>query len=800
MEGAPRRGRAAAFVLASFLVEGNGGALVRASRRPDLLSPIQPDAEPADATAIVTAYLLHSSPLSSRYVNELLQKRHLLAALADFARQTSPWIASQGWSDARLWSELITANNASAPLPPPWTSVDACTHEPKCTVTYRCQGWYGVGLYEVLYDDVGLVSAIRSHAHTTGMFFDHARGTEFFPAPPTASNASLTPWPSMMRWSVDTAPPPSGSEACKSSEEAVEQIDGDGTCRGCGRQWVELRGPSFIFTFIETYSRAGSTASAHIVDGGSLYAERQEDDTTQIAALDHCAHNLTNAADAADAAGAVADAGHGQVQSASASATIPHRVSAADTPAHSQTPRMQQLMAAAQPPALVRIGPNCHPEHETYRALWTPSGMARTATLPSHALTDGLSAASAVRATDGHVSVSVDDQEDGTAESSPVSLAIPGTLLVYSLWFAALVLPGVVQRWWHTYKQASDALPPAVKDPEAGQPADTPAEREAVLDNAKFVLLLLVVQSHMLDGSTGDENGPRSIYQASVAQPASGLKGPHAAAWTQVDLVYEIFRFSAMQGFALVSGAVAQGELTTGRATRLFLSVLAPLILFCGATGERLLVPGGYRWYLHALVIWRLGSQMLRGFSPPVVVLLSLLVSLLAPYGFPALEQARTSAWSEASMYRAADFALPQALSFFAFYGIGFALGVRRVSRLVGGAGLLWVRCVALGLLVLLVCLFHVQGFVDFVYTHLADMYEMEGGQRESQRAAYPHAWRWVPRLTSMAFSFVVLFATLGWIPSTPTWYTRSGANSLYAVCAHLRNQPAACSCGHPQR
>jgi len=224
--------------------------------------------------------LLSQSPLSSRYGNLLIDSPVLLGAALQWAREVSLWPPMRDFSDTQLWELLIRANNESNPTTPPWGAVDKCTLRPKCCAVYLCDMWTEVGLYEKLYDDAGMVSAIVSLAHDNGMFFNHHRGVEWFGG-----------WaPTPLHWA--------SYESCSSRNQtchyAEEQPHATTACASCGRVWVELRGPGFMLTLIETYSI--SSAGVIVTDGGSFYGERYVLDPTQLRRLNRCALNSSVAA------------------------------------------------------------------------------------------------------------------------------------------------------------------------------------------------------------------------------------------------------------------------------------------------------------------------------------------------------------------------------------------------------------------------------------------------------------------------------------------------------------------------
>ena len=88
------------------------------------------------------------------------------------------------------------------------------------------------------------------------MYYNHAGGVEWFGGWPANS----------VRWAAYTDCH-SGNQSCNYMEE---QPHSGTDCVSCGRVWVEMRGPGFMFTFIETYSISSGAVKQ---DGGSFYGE-----------------------------------------------------------------------------------------------------------------------------------------------------------------------------------------------------------------------------------------------------------------------------------------------------------------------------------------------------------------------------------------------------------------------------------------------------------------------------------------------------------------------------------------------
>ncbi len=188
--------------------------------------------------------------------------------------------------------------------------------------------------------------------------------------------------------------------------------------------------------------------------------------------------------------------------------------------------------------------------------------------------------------------------------------------------------------------------------------SDTPrrvhADRYAVLDNARFVLIALVVVGHLLE-------------QLADAGPVA------AAAYRWIYLFH-------MPAFALVSGAVSKPRLTRHRMFALLTGLLLPYVLFqtlypawdawlfhTGDWSQGYLTPYWLLWYLLSLVCWRLLLPVFTRirFALPVALVIALAAGAVPWIGY--------------------RFSLSRTLVFFPLFLLGHQLGGRRLQKL--GAG-----------------------------------------------------------------------------------------------------------------
>ena len=147
------------------------------------------------------------------------------------------------------------------------------------------------------------------------------------------------------------------------------------------------------------------------------------------------------------------------------------------------------------------------------------------------------------------------------------------------------------------------------------------------------------------------------------------------------------------------------------------------------------------------------------------------LVSCFAPYAIDA-----SSPIDLFGADQSVNFALGLALSYFWAFAFGFALGVQPLNRATDSP-LRRAAC-ALGLCFALLFL-EVASVSRFLDEHVADWFQL-GHQSERLLAAYGVAYEWVPRLTAVVVSSLLVILTLGWLPRTEEWFTLAGSRSMY--------------------
>ncbi len=181
-------------------------------------------------------------------------------------------------------------------------------------------------------------------------------------------------------------------------------------------------------------------------------------------------------------------------------------------------------------------------------------------------------------------------------------------------------------------------------------------ERYLALDNARFVLIALVVVGHLLEQLI--DTGP----------------------WA--DALYRWIYLFHMPGFILISGALSKRTLTRRRLVGLATGLLLPYVIFqtLYPAWDALLFQGndwsqGYLtpywllWYLPSLVCWRLLLPLFATrWALPVAVAIALAAGLAPWIGYP--------------------FSLSRTLVFFPLFLLGHRIGAPRLQRLGASRGM----------------------------------------------------------------------------------------------------------------
>ncbi|OOC52667.1 MULTISPECIES: acyltransferase family protein [Nocardiopsis] len=295
---------------------------------------------------------------------------------------------------------------------------------------------------------------------------------------------------------------------------------------------------------------------------------------------------------------------------------------------------------------------------------------------------------------------------------------------------------------------------PADRSPEPGQGATVPTTdkktgtasrppgRDARLDNAKFVLIALVVIGHSIGPL--DEYGPaRTLY-------------------------YWIYFFH-MPAFILISGYLSRSfDASPKRVEKLVLTLAVPYLIFWtihqavhtvdrGGPPESLslLQPTYALWFLVALFLWRLSVPIWQRLRWPVLIAVAISVF------------ASTAALGD-------TLSLGRVLSFLPFFVLGLTLRREHFAHL----DRLWVRIASvlvLGVTAMLAV--PISGNMSrswlFWESSLTD------------RDIDPLLPSLGVRVAFMVLALVMTFAVLALVPKQRTWFTALGAYTLYVYLGH---------------
>ncbi|MFG3259267.1 acyltransferase family protein [Streptomyces sp. NPDC048172] len=269
-----------------------------------------------------------------------------------------------------------------------------------------------------------------------------------------------------------------------------------------------------------------------------------------------------------------------------------------------------------------------------------------------------------------------------------------------------------------------------------------PPDRDAFLDNAKFLLIVLVVVGHVW---------PLALVEA--VRPAK-------AGYLWITAFH-------MPAFVLLCGYLSRGF--TGRpdqVRRLLAGVLAPYLVFetlytalDSAARDRPFAltptePTFLCWFLAALFVWRLTAPVWRAVPYPVPV--AVLISLAA--GTTTLGY---------------DLALPRVLMFLPWFVLGLRLRPEHLARLREPRVRRWAPLVLLGAAV---GAYAFAPGTNLHWTWMSSGYEGLG--------AGPVRYLLV-RVALFAIGAAMTAAFLALVPGRRTWFTALGAVTLYPYLLH---------------
>ncbi|WP_017590474.1 acyltransferase family protein [Nocardiopsis ganjiahuensis] len=280
-----------------------------------------------------------------------------------------------------------------------------------------------------------------------------------------------------------------------------------------------------------------------------------------------------------------------------------------------------------------------------------------------------------------------------------------------------------------------------------------PSERDARLDNAKFILIALVVVGHAIE--------PLTDY------------GPASA------LYYWIYFFH-MPAFILISGYLSRSfDASSNRVEKLVLSLAVPYLIFWTAhqtiyTVERgglpdavsVLKPTWTLWFLVALFLWRLSVPLWQRLRWPVAIAV-----VISVFG------AMSSLGETLSMGRV--------VSFLPFFVLGLSLRREHFAYL----DRFWIRVSSLLVL----------GVTAVLAVPISDRLSRDWlFWRDSltDRDIDPLLPSIGIRLAFMGLALAMTVAILALTPKQRTWYTSLGAYTLFVYLGHsvflllLKNTP----------
>ncbi|MEU2941523.1 acyltransferase family protein [Nocardiopsis alba] len=292
-----------------------------------------------------------------------------------------------------------------------------------------------------------------------------------------------------------------------------------------------------------------------------------------------------------------------------------------------------------------------------------------------------------------------------------------------------------------TARSATDGPEKTVR-PEAKAPSGDAPGRDARLDNAKFILIALVVVGHAIE--------PLTDY------------GPAGA------LYYWIYFFH-MPAFIMISGYLSRSfDASSNRVEKLVLSLAVPYLIFWtihqaiytvdrGGLPDSLSVlkPTWTLWFLVALFLWRLSVPVWNRLRWPVAI--AIVISLFA---------ATADLGSTLSMGRV--------LSFLPFFVLGLSLRREHFAHL----DRLWVRIASVVVMVATAVL------AVPISEHLSRDW-LFWRDSLTDRDIDPLLPSIGIRLAFMGLALAMTVAVLALTPKRRTWFTSLGAYTLFIYLGH---------------
>lgn len=270
-------------------------------------------------------------------------------------------------------------------------------------------------------------------------------------------------------------------------------------------------------------------------------------------------------------------------------------------------------------------------------------------------------------------------------------------------------------------------------------------KRDPFFDNAKFLLMVLVVFGHLL-------------------QPFIDQKG-----WYK-DLYYTIYTFH-MPAFIMISGFFAKSfDWKKGhQVVNSFRKCIIPYVLFqwvysffywITGTNEhfsfQLHVPNWSLWFLLSSFFWQISLFFFHKWPPKVGIGVSLALSLLVGY-IPAIGRELT---------------LQRTVVFLPFFIIGYYLSRETVEKFEKSDVKKWF---SLGFIVIFAILRLAYGINKYMFF----------GSKPYEDFLNLPEWGAIVRIMTLLFALVGMLAFFAIVPTKETWYTKCGQYTLTAYLLH---------------
>lgn len=269
--------------------------------------------------------------------------------------------------------------------------------------------------------------------------------------------------------------------------------------------------------------------------------------------------------------------------------------------------------------------------------------------------------------------------------------------------------------------------------------------RDSFFDNAKFLLMVLVIFGHLL-------------------QPFIDQKG-----WYK-DLYFAIYTFH-MPAFILISGYFAKSfDWKRGRQViASFKKCIVPYVFFqwiysffywiTGINEQfsfQLDIPNWALWFLVSSFFWQLSLFFFHKWSPKIGITISLTLALLVGY-IPAIGRELT---------------LQRTIVFLPFFVIGYYLSAETVQKFRHFTYKKWLPLAFVGIFMLL------------RYAYGINKYMFFGSKPYEDFLNFPE-WGALVRIVTLFLAIIGMLAFFACVPTKERWYTACGQYTLTAYLLH---------------